>query len=301
MPEKLKYSLIMFLAGSCYGFVVPLVRTAQSEGFHTGDIMVTQYLVAAALLGSICLIFSRRKITLKDALKLMGVGIAAAGVSFCYYQSLERLSPATSLTLLFQFVWMGMAVQAIRTRTLPKSSAVLTVIIIVGGAVLATGLFDEGVTFESLDPLGIIFGLLSAVCYTAFLVLAGRTATSVPAVNRGMFNAFGSLFIAFALTPTYFANPLLSIDPALSVALGIVGICIPVVLIAISSPKLPTGLTTVMASSELPSGVICAAVFLGEPISFSVGLGVVIVLMGIVVSELESLRVYLKDRKKTTH
>lgn len=289
MPEKLKYSLIMFLAGSFYGFVVPLVRTAQGAGFVTGEIMVTQYLVAAVLLSIICLAFSRKKIRLKDAFKLLGVGVVAAGVSFCYYHSLERLSPATSLTLLFQFVWMGMIVQAVRTRTLPRPVAVLTTLFVVFGAILATGMFDEGISPESLDPLGIVFGLCSAVCYTTFIVLSGRVASSLPAVNRSMLTAIGSLIVSFAIVPTYFAQPLIAIDPLLSVALGLVGICLPVFLIAVSSPKLPTGLATVMASSELPSGVICAAVFLGEPVTFSIGLGVAIILAGIVISELESV------------
>lgn len=303
MPEKLKYSLVMFLAGSFYGFVVPLVRTAQSAGFHTSDIMVTQYLIASASLALAVVVFSRKKVKPKDILKLMGVGLVAAGVSFTYYQSLERLSAATSLTLLFQFVWMGMVVQAIRTKTAPRPAAVLTVLMVAIGAVLATGMLDEGSMSQSLDPLGVVFGLVSAACYTAFLVLSSRTASALPAANRSMFTTFGSLLVALTLA---FANPLegspeplLIVDPLLSVALGVVGICLPVFLIALSSPKLPTGLTTVMASSELPSGVICAAIFLGEPVSFTMGLGVVIVLAGIVVSELESLRLFLRKPKKT--
>ncbi|MDR1357842.1 MAG: DMT family transporter [Coriobacteriales bacterium] len=288
--RSLKYSLIMFLAGGCYGFVVPMVRTAQSAGFVTGEIMVTQYILSAATLGVVCLLFSRRKVGLKDSLKLLGVGVTAACVSFCYYQSLALLSPATSLTLLFQFVWMGMVVQAVRTRTWPRPVAVFTALFVVFGAVLATGLFDEGVSAEGLDPLGVIFGLLSAAFYTGFIVLTSRVATSLPAVNRSLFSALGSLIVSFAIMPTYFARPLIALDPLLSMALGMVGICLPIFLIAVSSPKLPTSLATVMASSELPSGVICAAIFLGEPVSFSVGLGVVIILAGIVVSELESLR-----------
>jgi drug/metabolite transporter (DMT)-like permease len=76
----------------------------------------------------------------------------------------------------------------------------------------------------------------------------------------------------------------------MGLALGLIGICTPVILIALSAPKLPTSLTTIMASSELPSGVICAMIFMGDPISLPVGFGVVLVLVGIVVSEADSLR-----------
>ena len=297
MPERLKYSLIMFLAGCSYGLVVPLIKTAQYEGFSTGQIMVTQYLVAIVVLVSGCLVFSRVKVGLKDALKLMGMGMVAASVSFFYYQSLQLLTPALSLTLLFQFVWMGMVVQAVRTKTAPKLAAVLTVLFVVVGAVFATGILDEGVTLASLNALGILFGFLSAVSYTAFIVLSSRVATSLPAINRSMFTTLGSLVISFVIAPQYFAQPMMIIDPLVSVGIGAVGICLPVFLIALSAPKLPTGLATVMASSELPIGVISAAVFLGDPVSITIWLGVAIVLLGIVASEMETLRLLRKMKE----
>jgi drug/metabolite transporter (DMT)-like permease len=290
MPEKLKYSLIMFLAGTCYGVIVPLVSISHAQGYSTLEIMTTQYLMAASALVVICLLFSRRRIPLRDVFKLLGMGVTAASTSFCYYTSLDLLPPATSLTLLFQFVWMGMLVQAVLTRTLPRPATVFTVLLVVAGAVLATGMLEDGAGWESFDAAGVVFGLLSAVSYTAFLALSSRVAIDQPPVNRTMFTAVGSFLIAFTVAPTYFSHPVVLIDPVLSASLGLVGICLPVLLIAISAPKLPTGLTTVMASSELPSGVICAALFLGEPISLTVGAGVVIVLAGIVLSELESLR-----------
>lgn len=269
--------------------MVPLVRIAQGEGFSVGHIMVSQYFVAALVLCLCCLLFSRRRIALKDAFKLMAMGLVSAGVSFFYYQALQLLSSAMALILLFQFVWMGMVAQAIRTRTPPKPAALMAVLLVVFGAVLATGLLDEGITPESLDLLGIFYGFLSAVCYTAFLILSSRVVTSLPAINRSLFTVTGSLVVSFAVTPTYFEAPMLIVDPLASVALGVLGICTPIVLIALSAPKLPAGLTTVMASSELPSGVICAAIFIGEPVSLTIALGVVIVLVGIVVSEGETL------------
>lgn len=301
MPEKLKYSIIMFIAGCGYGVMVPLVRTSYSHGFDTPEILVTQYLVAAAFLALVCLIFSRKRVALKDALKLMGMGVVAAGVSFFYYQALKLLSPAAALTLLFQFTWMGMVVQAVRSRSLPKANAAVAVVLVLVGAVFATGLMDEGVTLASLDPLGIIFGLFSAVCYTAFLVLSSMTATNVPTVNRTLFTTSGSFVIAFAIAPTYFAAPMLVLDPVISLLLGLAGICLPIFLINLSSPKLPTGLTTIMASSELPSGVICAAIFLGEPITLTIGIGVIVVLIGIVVSELDTLRGLANSSKHARH
>lgn len=289
MPKKLRYSLLVLIAGISYGVMVPLVRIAYGGGFDTSEIMVTQYLVAVIAMALLCLLFSRKKVAFKDALKLIGIGIVSAAACYSYYQALKLLSPAAALTLLFQFVWMGLVVQAVRTRRAPKLTAFLAVILVVVGAVFATGLLDEGFSMANLDPLGIFFGLLSAVCYTIFLVLTGITATSVPALNRTLFITLGCFLTAFALVPTYFAHPMIVLEPAVGVVLGALGICVPICLINISSPRLPTGLTGIMLSSELPSGVILAAIFVGVPVTLTTGIGVVFVLLGIVVSEIDTL------------
>lgn len=280
----------MFIAGCCYGLLLPIVRTAYDHGFSTPDVMLTQYLVAVIVMGFTCLFFSRHKVSLKDALKLIIMGFSAAGISFFYYHSLRLLSPAASLTLLFQFVWMGLVVQAIRTRKFPKPNALLAVALIIIGAVFATGMLDERITADAIDPLGVVFGLLSAVCYTTFLTLSSFTATSVPAFNRTLFSVTGGLIVASVIAmPAYLDAPMITLDPVLGIALGLIGSCVPTFLISISSPKLPTGLTTIMASSELPAGVLCAALFLGESITLAMGIGVVVVLLGIVVSELDTV------------
>ena len=298
MSETLKYSIIMFIAGATYGFMVPLVRTAYDFGYLTPEIMVSQYLVGLVALCFICLIFSRKSIAPVDILKLLGVGIFSAGVSFFYYQAIQLLTPAAALTLLFQFVWMGMIVQAVRSRSLPKASSVIAVVLIIIGAIFATGLIDEGMSLESLNPLGIVFGLLSAVSYTVFLVLSSVVAKTTPALNRSLIVVLGSFGLSLAIAPTYLEKTMIVLDPVLAIVLGLFCICVPIVLISISAPKLPTGLTTIMASSELPSGVICAAIFLGDQMSLAIWLGVVIVLVGIVVSEFETITHVLQRAKQ---
>jgi drug/metabolite transporter (DMT)-like permease len=286
----------MFLAGSCYGIVVPLVRAAYGAGFSTVEVMATQYLLAALLLSSIVALFSRRRIKLLDVVKLLGVGAVAAGVSFSYFQALSLLPSATALTLLFQFVWMGMLVQALRERHLPRLGAFGAMLLVMVGALGATGVVEEGFSPASLPPAGLFFGMLSALFYTAFLVLSSKVATTLPAVNRTMITAVGSLLLTFLLDPGALlatglsAQSMLVSSLPLSLALGLIGICLPVFLIALSAPKLPSGLTTVMASSELPSGVLCAVLFCGDPLPLSVGMGIIIVIGGIVLSEWESLR-----------
>ncbi|MCL1891332.1 MAG: DMT family transporter [Coriobacteriia bacterium] len=304
MSKTLRYSLIMFAAGCCYGVVVPLVRVIYAQGISPTQVLGLQYFLGSLALALVVLIFFRRKVAPKALLQLLGVGFLAAGVSFFYYQAISLIPSATALTLLFQFVWMGVVVQAVRERTFPPAMTIISVLVIMLGTILATGVLETGP--EPLNVIGVLFGFLSAVFYTAFLVASGKAAAGVPAVNRTLFTTIGSFIIALVIYPSFFTEtlaPNLTNGDLLmpSLALGMMGILLPVFLIAYSAPHLPNGLATIMASSELPSGILCVMLFMGDKISPLVFLGVVIVLAGIVLSQakdvLKALSVHANDKK----
>jgi drug/metabolite transporter (DMT)-like permease len=295
MSKTLKYSFIVFIGGACYGAMVPLVHTAYASGFTTAQVMAIQYFLGALLLALAVLVFSRHKLTLKQAFQLLGLGMIAAGVSFGYYHALALLSSAAALTLLFQFAWMGVLLQALLERKLPDRMTLLAVVLVFVGTFLAAGVFEEG--GGSLDPLGIFYGLLSAVFYTAFLHLSGKVATDLPAINRTLFTAFGSLIATFCITPSLIST---SFNPDIlwvGVPLAIIGIIAPIFLIQTAAPHLPGSVTTIMAASELPSGIILGVIFIGDSVTFLSILGVVIILAGIVLSQFDELRLVLQRMK----
>ncbi|MDR1013986.1 MAG: DMT family transporter [Coriobacteriales bacterium] len=289
MSKTLKNALLVFAGGWCYGVMVPLVHVAHSMGYDTLQIMVAQYLVGALALGLAVALFSRRRVPLGQALRLAGVGAVAAGTSFGYYHALALLSSAAALTLLFQFVWMGVLLQAVLERKPPDRMTALSMVLVLGGTVFAAGLLEWN---ESpLDPLGIFYGLLSAVCYTAFLHLSSRVATDLPTVNRTFFTSTGSLVASLCIAPAFISTAVPSGDFLwFTVPLALIGIVLPVFLIQKGSTEIPGSVTTIMASSELPSGIIMGALFVNDLVTLPEVLGVVVILGGIVLSQLDELR-----------
>jgi drug/metabolite transporter (DMT)-like permease len=289
MPKTLKYALMVFAGGWCYGIEVPLVRIAHSMGYNSAQIMVAQYFVGMLALGLAVLLFFRHRVPVGEMLKLAGVGVVAAGVSFGYYHALALLSSAAAVTLLFQFVWMGVVLQAILERKLPSRPTILAVVLVLSGTVLAAGILKEQA--GPLNALGVFYGLLSAVFYTAFLRLSGKVATDLPAVNRTFFTSIGSLVASLFLAPTFLASGTISWDFVwIAIPLALIGIVAPVFLIQKGATQLPSGITTIMASSELPSGILMGAAFVGDAIGFSEILGILIILAGIVLSQINTIR-----------
>jgi drug/metabolite transporter (DMT)-like permease len=297
MPKTLKNAFLVFAGGWCYGIMVPLVRVAHSLGYDSTQIMVVQYLVSVLTLGACVALFSRRHVTVAQMLKLGGVGVVASGVSFGYYNALALLSSAAALTLLFQFVWMGVLLEAIVERQLPNRMTVLAVVLVLSGTVLAAGIFEW--RLESLSTAGVLYGLFSAACYTVFLRLSGRVATNLPTVNRTFFTGIGSLIASALLAPTFITSGALLWNFSwIAIPLALIGIVAPVFLIQQGAPKLSGGMTTIMASSELPSGILMGALFVGDAITVSEIIGTLIILGGIIVSQLDSL---CSGRKTNEH
>ena len=64
---------------------------------------------------------------------------------------------------------------------------------------------------------------------------------------------------------------------------------LPVILFGLGSPHLPAGVSTVMAASELPAGLLISMVALGEAIGPVQWVGVAVILAGVVISQAGNL------------
>lgn len=296
MNRTLAYSFLVFLAGSSYGFIVPCVKIASAHGVDVTDFLPAQYLLAFLLMAVVVLI--RRISFAKSAemLKLAGIGIATSCTSLCYYSAVSLLPSAVALTLLFQFVWIGVVINSVAERKLPGRSTVVAMAIVLAGTVFAAGILDA--SFSELDPKGVALGLGSALFYALFLFLSGKVGTEYALPLRTMSLSFGGVIVTSAMNPGFFTGALW--DAAIwpyAALLAFLGIIVPTSLIAFASPKLPSGMVTIMASSELPVGVLAAWAIVADVPSAATLFGVCLVLAGIVFNQLPALKEALDGEK----
>ena len=272
--------MLVFVAGSSYGFIVPVIKTAAAAGIFPSSFLPMQYLVA--LVVCVIVMLARRVPwgSPKRFLPTAILGIFTGSTSICYYTAVTLLPSAAALTLLFQYVWMSVLIECIHKRKLPSASSVIAVIIVLVGTLFATGLFDG--QLRALDPTGVAFGLASALFYALFLYFSGIVGTDQPTILRTTMLAFGGLIITSIVNPMAYVEALP--DPATwpySVGLAILGILLPTTLINFASPKLSAGMVSIMASSELPVGVLAAWAIVGDTPTPLVLFGAALVIAGI--------------------
>lgn len=290
---RAKAVLLVFFGGACYGFNATCYKLSYAWGFTSAQIAAAQMWAAFALFAMLLLLeFAKgrhwSKIGRKDALKLIGIGAVTCVTSIFYTYAMSVLPVALALTLLFQFTWIGTVIQVIMTRKPPALSQMVSALIIVVGTIFASGLYATDLS--QCNPWGIAAGLIAAVSCASFLALSGHIQPHCSQAQRGFLICGGAVVMSHLICPDFIVSGVLlqGIAP-LGLVAGACGFFLPVLLFSIGTPFLPAGLSSVLASSELPAGLFVAMMVLGSPIGPIEWLGVAIILFGVCVSQLQFL------------
>lgn len=281
-----RYSLLV-LSGACsIGILAILVKFAYHKGFSLGEIIGSQYLIGWFILLVITLLFFRQRFQIKQAIILFFAGTSASFTGIFYYGALETIPASTCIILLFQFVWIGILIEAVTTRTFPTKEKIISVVFLLAGTVISSGFLEK--PLDSFEMKGITLGLLSAFSFAFYIFVSGKVAVNVPAFLRSLLLITGALvLICIVFPPTFIYDG--TFEKGLwkyGIALGTFSIVIPSISFTIGIPKIGSGSATILAAAELPVTMILSALILKESIIISQWAGVALILIGISIPHL---------------
>ncbi|GHA55021.1 multidrug transporter [Pontibacter akesuensis] len=280
------------------------VKLAYKEGFGLGEVTGTQVFFGLIILWTIVLL---RKLlsskgngtSFKEALKLVAMGTATGLVSIFYYKCVQTVPASIAILLLMQFTWMSLLLDAIIKRKLPGLLQVGMVILIILGTALAGRLFSSDI--PDFDLTGILFGLLAALCYTFFLMVNGAVGNHLHPATKSALLLTGACILVFSVFP-----PLFLVNGALfngllkwGILLALFGTVIPPLFYAYGIPKTGLGLSAIVSAAELPVAVLMSSLVLHEEVWAIQWLGVGLILLAIVLSNLDSVRKRKKQKAAT--
>ncbi len=283
------FAAVMGLAaGAAYGVGGAISQLVKTGGFEVGHIIVAQLLASTIILGVLVLVRYRCKMTRKDIIQLAILGVISAISSYTYYIAIDMISVNQAVAMQFQYVWITVVIQALLDRKVPNIWVIISAIAIIVGTFFGSGLFDDIMSGQTtMDPLGVFFAMVCAVCYAIFICFNGRIAVEVPSVTRTFFMSFGALIFVVIMLPaagTATGN-IVDLVPG-GIIMGLVMTIIPCVCISVATNNLPGGIVGILTSSELPVAVIAGVILCGESTTFFKILGIVIILVAIALSEL---------------
>jgi drug/metabolite transporter (DMT)-like permease len=171
-------------------------------------------------------------------------------------------------------------------RERPSAPMLAAIPVAMGGIVLISGVLEEGAYGE--DPvLGVVFGVLTGVAYTGFLLTLRHGSSDLRRVAGPLSDA--TLAAALLTIPPGLVLGDLDFWPSLSahgwlLALALSSQVLGWLLITLSLPRLPAVVTSVLLTLQPVCSVLFAAVLLGEDPSALQLVGVAAILSGLLLA-----------------
>lgn len=284
---------MVFLGGVCYGLMATTTKVALNSGFTWQQSVASQPyfgMVLFAVAMGVCLVRGKGlvKASRGTVFRLLGLGMCSFLISVLYNAALPSMPASLAITLLFQYTWMGVALQPLLTRKAPHVAEVVSAVVIIAGTLCASGVLSEDLS--NIPVHCVVLCLLAAATMAVYMHLSGRVANDMPPIQRGMVVCFGACLFATVICPDFFTSGVIQRGIwKYGFILGAAGLVFPVILFGIGAARISTGLATIMASSELPAGILMTVLVLGEALSPLRVAGIVIILTGVAMAQLPNL------------
>ncbi|MDR0439205.1 MAG: EamA family transporter [Methanocalculaceae archaeon] len=288
-------SFLVLLAACCYGILSTIVKIAVGNGLDISIILVGKFfyglIILSILVSFVHFLFPKYDKTAKSTIStwkrgliLFITGTAMCLVTVCYFYSVSYLPISVAVILLFQFSWMGVVIEAIANGKMPSRNQLIAVAIIFAGTIFAGGTTGFGM---EIDPFGVVIALIAAFFYATFVFLSGRIEPSMMSIDRSFLIALtGFIFVCAIITcidnpVAIFAKIFANDSIIYGMALGLFGVAFPILLLAIGTPRISTGIATILNAVELPVEILAATIILTETVSNIQWIGVLAILVGI--------------------
>jgi drug/metabolite transporter (DMT)-like permease len=166
-------------SAATFGSSGPMGKALIEAGWTAGAAVLVRLGGAALLLTVAATIASRGRWRLRASslrtLFTYGV-VAMAGTQLAFFNAVRTLDVGVALLLEFLAPVLLLAWSSLRTRTLPRTSTLLGA----GLTVVGLAFVLELAGASSVDPVGVAWGLLAAVCLGGFFVLSERQDEDLP-------------------------------------------------------------------------------------------------------------------------
>jgi drug/metabolite transporter (DMT)-like permease len=293
--KVLKGVFLVGFGATSYGMLATFVKMAYNEGYTTAEVTTSQFVLG--ILGILLInLFQKTKnkntavkASSRNIFQLMLAGTSLGMTSVFYYLAVKYIPVSIGIVLLMQTVWMGVILEMILEKKVPSTQKIVSVIIVLTGTVLATNLIENKV---QLDWHGIMWGMLAAASFTTTMFTANRVATEISSAQRSLYMLLGGAVIVFGFSIATQTAPFnFEIFLKWGIVLALFGTIIPPMLMNAGFPLTGIGLGSIVSALELPVSVMMAYFLLGENVTTTQWLGIVLIILAIVIMNVKYKRI----------
>ncbi len=282
------YLILPIIAGIMFGSTGIFVRTLTENGVDSTTLLFLRFSIAAIFMG-IAILFTDKslfKINKQDIPLFVLCGLCILGLNLCYNSSINTvplslaailLSTAPVFVLIFEYFIFNEKITSIK---------VFSVILVLIGCTLVTGLIEENSLNISL--LGIIAGIGSAIFWAIYSVSSRKSIE----MGRHTFTILFYSLITITLVIIPFTNftqitdfvYLNTIPNIIFLMLhSLVSFALPYICITISLNHLDAGTAVILSSGEPIAALLFGMIFYSEIPTALMVCGVFITIIALVI------------------
>ena len=186
------------VSAAAFGSSGPMAKALLETGWTAGAAVLVRLGGAAVLLGFAVLITARRRARLDrgavGAIVVYGV-VAMAGVQLAFFNAVRTLDVGVALLLEYLAPVLLLGWTSVRMRHRPPTATLIGAALTLVGLAFVLDLTGGG----RVDPIGVAWGLVAAVCLASYFALSARAHDRLPPlVMAAGGTAVGAVVIAVA-------------------------------------------------------------------------------------------------------
>lgn len=280
----------ILLAGCLWGCMGLFVRPLNKKGFSSWDIVFVRAVVTMLCMGIFLIIYDRKmfRIKLKDIWCFLGTGLLSiVFFNLCYFKEITLTTLSVAAILLYTAPAFVMVISAFCFKEIFTGRKLLSLAFSFVGLIFVTGVIGDAgrLTLNTL-----LIGLGAGLGYALYSIF-GRYA-----LERG-YHTFTISFYTFlfaTIGTLFFSHPLFIMRQVTSsagsigfvLAFALVSTVIPYIVYTIGLKEVENGFASIIASIEPVIATINGILWFQEKLRVGVIIGIVLVLMGIIISNL---------------
>lgn len=276
------------VTGITYGlnplFAVPLMN----KGAAIESILFFRYSFAVILLGGFLMLTKQSfKITAKQAGVLLVLGLLYTSSSLCLFEAYNYIASGLATTLIFLYPVL-VAIIMVFLRVVPSWPVWLAIAVTFGGVMIMT----QGSGGESINPIGVLLSLGSAMVYALFIVIINRSKAIAEISNTLL------TFYTLTVGAVVFLGKIFLSDTEITAGittggdwLNLLGLALlPTIVstatLAIATRNIGATKASVLGVFEPITAILVGTLMFGEPLTSNIviGIGIAIVAVTFMIS-----------------
>ncbi len=272
----------VILSGACFGALGFFGKKAYEFNIAPGELLALRYSISAILTGLIILLTNPKSLLLNRFHLISSILLGIFGYalfSSLFFMALQGLSASLSVLLLYTYpVMVAVLSQFILKEHLGKLGVYALIIVSIGIIGLVWG------EWAVSEPQFLLFGIGSAFFYALYIMYSRKYLSDIPAMPSSFYVQLGAGIILTLIHFKSFERPgfILSNHFLLIISMAVICSLMAMTLFLAGLRRLTSSETSILSTTEPLFGVLIAALFLGEKLSFIQIIGGGLILIGMV-------------------